>query len=125
MCVLCCVLMPLQTMAPTWVTREGSDGLTTNGVVVMHPQGYFEPGVMGGEWQEVTVMGNMHKLRTKRSSRTPGEPVSGGSDPARGSWQRCKPLLIECRESLQVPSVTQWHLISPSTSFSSQVRPTF
>ena len=27
-------------------------------------------------WQEVTVMGNMRKLRSKRSSRTPGEPLS-------------------------------------------------
>lgn len=75
------VLISPQTMAPTWVTREGSDGLTTNGVVLMHPQGYFEPGVMGGDWQEVTVMGNVHKLRAKRSSRTPGEPVSGGIGP--------------------------------------------
>ena len=84
---MCCwVLLPsLQTMAPTWVTSEGSDGLTTNGVVVMHPQGYFEPGVVGGMWQEVTVMGNMRKLRSKRSSRTPGEPVSGGERPGSGS----------------------------------------
>lgn len=78
MYVLMSVVMSLQTMAPTWVTSDGSDGLTTNGVVVMHPQGYFEPGVVGGAWQEVTVMGNMRKLRAKRSSRTPGEPVSGG-----------------------------------------------
>ena len=74
MCVL--TVCPPQTMAPTWVTFEGSDGLTTNGVVVMHPQGYFEPGVEGGAWQEVTVMGNVRKMRAKRSSRSPGEPVS-------------------------------------------------
>ena len=42
----------------------------------MRPTGSFESGVHPGEWREVTVMGNVCKLRPQRSSRTPGEMVS-------------------------------------------------
>ena len=67
----------LQVNAPIWTlpTRE-HDGLTTNGVAFMRPTGSFESGVHPGEWREVTVMGNVCKLRPQRSSRTPGEMVS-------------------------------------------------
>ena len=41
----------------------------------MRPVGNFESGVSPGEWREVTVMGNVRKLRTQRSSRIPGDPV--------------------------------------------------
>ncbi len=65
-------------MAPTWQLPTGEhDGLTTNGVAFMRPVGVFESGVMPGEWREVTVMGNVRKLRAQRSSRLPGDPVSG------------------------------------------------
>ena len=66
-----------QVNAPIWTlpTRE-HDGLTTNGVAFMRPTGSFESGVHPGEWREVTVMGNVCKLRPQRSSRTPGEIVS-------------------------------------------------
>ena len=52
------------------------DGLTTNGIAFMRPTGTFESGVAPGEWREVTVMGNVRKLRAQRSSRIPGSPVS-------------------------------------------------
>jgi pellino protein len=67
----------ISTIAPTWssgATNE-SDGLTTNGVMLMHPSGYFEQGVSPGEWREVTVMGNIRKVRAKRSAKTPGSPI--------------------------------------------------
>ena len=68
----------LQTLAPTWSSgaNNESDGLTTNGILLMHPSGYFEQGVTPGEWREVTVMGNIRKTRLKRSSKSPGSPVS-------------------------------------------------
>ena len=66
-----------QSMAPTWQQSSGEcDSLTTNGVALMRPVGTFESGVSPGEWREVTVMGNVRKLRAQRSSRIPGEPVS-------------------------------------------------
>eukprot|EP00731_Ephydatia_muelleri_P027740 Em0019g613a len=66
----------LSAMAPTWSQFSGEyDGLTTNGVAFMRPTGVFESGVSPGEWREVTVMGNVRKLRAQRSSRTPGDPV--------------------------------------------------
>lgn len=52
------------------------DGLTTNGIAFMRPTGTFESGVCPGEWHEVTVMGNVRRLRAQRSSRSPGMPVS-------------------------------------------------
>ena len=68
----------LQTLPPTWSSGASNkfDGLTTNGILLMHPSGYFEQGVTSGEWREVTVMGSIHKTRLKRSSKSPGSPVS-------------------------------------------------
>ena len=64
-------------MATTWTDRLGEhDGITTNGVAIMRPVGTFEPGIFKGEWMEVTVMGQMRKMRAQRSSTTPGDPVS-------------------------------------------------
>ncbi len=52
------------------------DGLTTNGIAIMRPVGTFESGVSPSAWREVSVMGNMLKLREQRSSRNPGDEVS-------------------------------------------------
>ena len=45
----------LQTLSPTWSSgaNNESDGLTTNGILLMHPSGYFEQGATpgsGGRW---------------------------------------------------------------------------
>lgn len=56
--------------------NQEHDGLTTNGIAFMRPTGTFESGVCPGEWREVTVMGNVRKLRDQRSSRDPGDSVS-------------------------------------------------
>ena len=66
----------IQPMAPTWIDVNGdSDGLTTNGVAILRPVGSFESGVEPGQWMEVTVMGNIRKMRPERSTRTPNSPV--------------------------------------------------
>ena len=68
----------LQTLSPTWSSgaNNESDGLTTNGILLMHPSGYFEQGVTPGEWRVVTVMRSIRKTQLKRSSKSPGSPVS-------------------------------------------------
>lgn len=66
----------LSANAPMWQTVSGEhDGLTTNGVAFMRPVGIFESGVAPSEWREVSVMGNVLKLREQRSSRNPGASV--------------------------------------------------
>ena len=71
--------LSLQPMAPTWIdsVTGDSDGLTTNGIAILRPVGVFESGVEPGQWQEITVMGNIREMRPQRSSRTPGSAVSG------------------------------------------------
>ena len=65
-------------IGPTWSSgaNNKSDGLTTNGILLMHSSGYFEQGVTSGEWREGTVMGSIRKTRLKRSSKSPGSPAS-------------------------------------------------
>ena len=68
---------PHQAMAPTWQTRSGEyDGVTTNGVAFMWPAGVFESGVQPGDWREVTIGGNVKRMREERSARAPGAGVS-------------------------------------------------
>lgn len=66
----------LQSIAPSWQNESGEyDGVTTNGVAFMRPVGVFESGVSPGEWREVTVNGQVRKMRALRSARSPGEEV--------------------------------------------------
>jgi len=69
--------------ATKWETEhQAVDGLTTNGVLIMHPQTSFcgadhpekvtqEPGV----WREVSVGGGVYGLRESRSAPTKGRPI--------------------------------------------------
>jgi pellino protein len=69
--------------ATKWETEhQAVDGLTTNGVLIMHPQISFsgaddpntvtqEPGV----WREVSVGGGIYGLRESRSAPTKGRPI--------------------------------------------------
>lgn len=53
------------------------DGLTTNGVLIMHPQS-GEHGVMSncpGIWREVSIAGDIYGLRKARSDRGVGKQV--------------------------------------------------
>lgn len=51
------------------------DGLTTNGVLVMHPQGFPEESKQG-MWREISVCGNVYTLRETRSGPIRGQLVS-------------------------------------------------
>ena len=73
--------------ATKWETdHQGVDGLTTNGVLIMHPQTSFcgaddpnrvtaEPGV----WREVSVGGGVYGLRESRSAPNKGRHIPNES----------------------------------------------
>lgn len=51
------------------------DGLTTNGVLVMHPAGGFAEDSAPGVWREISVCGNVYTLRDSRSAQQRGKLV--------------------------------------------------
>lgn len=53
------------------------DGLTTNGVLVMHPAGGFSEDSAPGVWREISVCGNVYTLRDSRSAQQRGKLVGG------------------------------------------------
>lgn len=52
------------------------DGLTTNGVLVMHPRNGFTEDSKPGVWREISVCGNVFSLRETRSAQQRGKMVS-------------------------------------------------
>ncbi|XP_069117481.1 protein pellino-like [Argopecten irradians] len=54
--------------AVKWYSGEEIDGLTTNGVFIMQPQGGFNPTGKPGVWREVSVGGAIYPLRESRSA---------------------------------------------------------
>ncbi|RLV98319.1 hypothetical protein DV515_00010907 [Chloebia gouldiae] len=53
--------------AAKWKNPDGHmDGLTTNGVLVMHPKGGFTEESKPGVWREISVCGNVYTLRETR-----------------------------------------------------------
>ena len=52
------------------------DGLTTNGVLVMHPRGGFTEESKPGVWREISVCGDVYTLRETRSAQTRGKLIS-------------------------------------------------
>lgn len=53
------------------------DGLTTNGVLIMHPKGQFCGGkAKCGVWRECSVGGDIFNLRESRSAQQKGKQVS-------------------------------------------------
>ncbi|CAB3366970.1 Hypothetical predicted protein [Cloeon dipterum] len=72
--------------ATKWQSKGEIDGLTTNGVLIMHPRGSFteQPeedtsmdadSTPGGLWREVSVGGGVFTLRESRSAQQKGLPV--------------------------------------------------
>ena len=51
-----------------WYSGEEIDGLTTNGVFIMQPQGGFDQSAKAGVWREVSVGGTVYALRESRST---------------------------------------------------------
>lgn len=69
-----CVLAA-QEKATKWKNPDGHmDGLTTNGVLVMHPEGFPEDPKQG-LWREISVCGDVYALRETRSGPTRGKLV--------------------------------------------------
>ncbi|XP_010865873.2 E3 ubiquitin-protein ligase pellino homolog 1b [Esox lucius] len=66
--------------AAKWKTCDGQmDGLTTNGVLVMHPRHGFTEDSRPGVWREISVCGNVFTLRETRSAQQPGKMVESES----------------------------------------------
>lgn len=62
--------------AAKWRMQDGQmDGLTTNGVLVMHPRQGFIQDSKPGLWREISVCGNVFMLRETRSAQQRGKMV--------------------------------------------------
>ncbi|EHB09088.1 pellino-like protein 2 [Heterocephalus glaber] len=62
--------------AAKWKNPDGHmDGLTTNGVLVMHPRGGFTEESQPGLWREISVCGDVYTLRETRSAQQRGKLV--------------------------------------------------
>ncbi|XP_072546527.1 E3 ubiquitin-protein ligase pellino homolog 2 [Salminus brasiliensis] len=67
--------------AAKWKNPDGQmDGLTTNGVLVMHPRGGFTEESKPGVWREISVCGDVYTLRETRSAQTRGKLVDSESN---------------------------------------------
>lgn len=65
-----------QEKATKWQDNVEIDGLTTNGVLIMHPKGQFCGGSgKCGIWRECSVGGEVFSLREARSAQQKGQPV--------------------------------------------------
>ncbi|KFM60757.1 Protein pellino, partial [Stegodyphus mimosarum] len=58
--------------ATKWQQNGEIDGLTTNGILIMHPRGPFSQGSEPGIWREVSVGGGVYALRESRSAPQKG-----------------------------------------------------
>lgn len=64
--------------ATKWELGHEIDGLTTNGILIMHPSGSFCGGdATPGIWREVSVGGGIYSLRSSRSAQVKGAAVDG------------------------------------------------
>lgn len=67
--------------ATKWETSLDMDGLTTNGILIMHPNGSFSEGNgTPGIWREVSIGGAIYSLRMSRSAPVKGNAVEGVSN---------------------------------------------
>lgn len=65
-----------QEKATKWQDNVEIDGLTTNGVLIMHPKGEFCGGNADcGQWRETSVGGDVFSLRECRSAQQKGQQV--------------------------------------------------
>ncbi|CAG9105541.1 unnamed protein product [Plutella xylostella] len=67
--------------ATKWTENHEIDGLTTNGVLMMHPRGDFCGGqATCGPWRETSVGGAVFSLRESRSAQQKGLPCQAESN---------------------------------------------
>lgn len=76
LCDLWVLIVFVQEKATKWQDNVEIDGLTTNGVLIMHPKGQFCGGNgKCGCWRECSVGGDVFSLRESRSAQQKGQPV--------------------------------------------------
>lgn len=64
----------LKESAPQWASStKFSDGLTTNGVLLMHPKNPWGKSMRPGVWREVSISGDIFGLRCSRSAKQRGK----------------------------------------------------
>ncbi|XP_070494320.1 protein pellino isoform X1 [Chironomus tepperi] len=67
--------------ATKWQDNVEMDGLTTNGVLIMHPKGKFCGGnAKCGLWRETSLGGDVFSLRESRSAQQKGQPIKEESN---------------------------------------------
>ncbi|XP_078593323.1 E3 ubiquitin-protein ligase pellino homolog 2-like isoform X1 [Branchiostoma floridae x Branchiostoma japonicum] len=67
--------------ATKWKRPDSSmDGLTTNGVLIMHPTGGFGQECKAGVWREVSVCGGIYSLRETRPNPQRGKLIDDESN---------------------------------------------
>ncbi|CAG00305.1 unnamed protein product, partial [Tetraodon nigroviridis] len=72
------IFLGVREKAAKWRTFDGQmDGLTTNGVLVMHPRHGFSQYSKPGVWREISVCGNVFTLRETRSAQQRGKMQRG------------------------------------------------
>ena len=71
------ICVHFQEKATKWQNNGEIDGLTTNGVLIMHPLAQFCSGeAKAGIWREVSVGGGVYALRESRSAPQKGMKVN-------------------------------------------------
>lgn len=94
----------IQEKAAKWKTSDGQmDGLTTNGVLVMHPRNGFSQDSKPGVWREISVCGNVFTLRETRSAQQRGKMV--GTHELFTFFHRCIYLKFHTSLNLTDPEV--------------------
>jgi len=66
----------VQEKATKWYSEGEIDGLTTNGILIMHPLDGFAGNSKPGIWREVSVDGGIYALRESRSTPQKSSLVS-------------------------------------------------
>ncbi|XP_022255728.1 protein pellino-like isoform X2 [Limulus polyphemus] len=61
--------------ATKWQHNGEIDGLTTNGILILHPRGSFCGGSLPGVWREISVGGGVYALRESRSTPQKGTKI--------------------------------------------------
>ncbi|XP_013777211.1 protein pellino-like isoform X1 [Limulus polyphemus] len=61
--------------ATKWQQNGEIDGLTTNGILILHPRGSFCGGSLPGIWREISVGGGVYALRESRSTPQKGTKI--------------------------------------------------
>ena len=72
----CCYCFLWQEKATKWYSEGEIDGLTTNGILIMHPVDGFTSNSKPSTWREVSVDGGLYALRESRSAPQKSSLVS-------------------------------------------------